>query len=469
MANNPNLNVLTYNAKAVQAQMEFYSPVATIQGQPLLTIYAFLGQADPWPYVDGVEIPEQPRQDQRYLKKVFKNMFVAKLINTSNICPVLQRIDWTNNRIYAEYSDTIDMLEKDANGFLIHNFYVKNRYDQVFKCLCNNNGAPSTEEPYFQPGSYGTNNIYQNADGYKWKFIYTIDAGSKRSFMDSSWMPVLVGVNVPQPIGNIAGYGDIEVINITDGGSGYDPINAPITVTVSGDGLGATGNVTSSQVSNGVITDVVVRPGFAGKNYTNATVTISSAAGSGATAIAPASPIGGHAWDPISELGCDNLMYTAQFNGTEDGLLPVDGVKFRQVGLLALPMEYGSTSGSTTMATGDFYNTTLQLLMSSGQGSYLSDEIVKQYDNSSPPVEIFSGTVLNFDSASNILQVINTYGSYTQNQGIKGMQSGTFRTLFTASESKLVPYSGYIMYIENRIGVQRSPDGIEHFKFVLGF
>ena len=38
-----------------------------------------------------------------------------------------------------------------------------------------------------------------------------------------------------------------------------------------------------------------------------------------------------------------------------------------------------------------------------------------------------------------------------------------------SSTPDFIAYSGYIAYIENRVSVQRSKDGIEQFKFVLGF
>ena len=476
MANNPNLNVLTYNAKAVQVQLEYYSPVVTLQNAPLTTMYAFLGQEDPWPYIDGVETPLPPQQDQQYLKKVFKNMFAAKLINTGNMSPVIQRIDWSNNTTYSAYSDTVDMLAKDDNGFLVYDFYVRNRYDQVFKCLANNNGGESTSEPYFQPGSYGTNNIYQDNDGYKWKYMYTIDAGNKKNFMDSRWMPVSATANTPQPYLTTAGCGDIEVINVTNGGSGYDAVNTYITVVVTGDGSGVIANVTSTQVTNGIITDVVVKPGYGGKDYTNANVEIKaytssnlrfiSTQGTGATAVSPTSPVGGHAYNALAELGCDNIMYTVEFNGSENGVLPYDGVTYRQVGLLVDPLIYGGLT-PTQLANSAIFNTSTQFLLSTGRGVFQSDEIVNQFDNNNNVT--FTGTVLSFNTSTNILQLINMNGTYVVGQAITGILSGTSRAVFSISPPTLIPYSGYITYIENRVGVQRSSDGIEQFKFVLGF
>jgi hypothetical protein len=476
-----NQNVLTNNSKVSQVESIYYLPSSLVQGYPIASVYAFIGQEDPFPSINGVETPTVPTEDQQYLKKVFKNMISAKLLGTNNISPVIQRINWTQNTVYIPYSDTVNMFQKNSDGTLVYQFYVKNKYDQVFKCLWNNNGGPSLYEPYFQPGTYGTNNIFANAgDGYKWKYMYTIDAGSKRTFMDANWMPVPVGVNTPQPYLTNAGTGDIEVINVTNGGSGYDAVNSFIVVTVTGDGQGVVANVTSSQITNGIITDVIVEPGNSGNNYTNASVSITaytsanlryiSPFGSGATAIAPVSPVGGHGYDPISELGCNHVMYSVEFNGSEGGVIPVSGVNYRQVGLVINPQVYGSVNGQSApvLANGSIYNTTTQLTLSSGAGALFSpDEIAQQTDSLGNI--LFQGTVVSFDSTINILQLINTTGSPVIGSNILGLNSGAARTIFNVSNSPLIPFSGYIAYIENRPGIQRSADSIEQFKFVLGY
>ena len=224
-----NQNLLTYGANLVEAEQVYYSPVAVISSseQIIATPYCFLSSVTPW---SGNTVPV-PTQDQKSLKQIFKNMFVAKQITADNISPVIQRIDWSSGTIYQYYRDDIDMFAVDIDGDLVNSFYVKNRYDQVFKCLwngantasANGNGVISTNEPYFQPGQYNTDNIFFGTDGYKWKYMYTIDAGSKLKFMDSSWLPVPIGKNIPNSLDNTAGAGNIDVINVLDGGLGYDP------------------------------------------------------------------------------------------------------------------------------------------------------------------------------------------------------------------------------------------------------
>ena len=461
-----NKNLLTYNAKVTQVEQAYFSPVSVLPppfGTSISTTYCFLSHNLPW--VDDNN-PPQPTQDQKYIKDIFKSIFVAKQIYSNDISPVIQRIDWTSGTTYDYYRDDVDMFQVDGAGVLQLNFYIRNRYDQVFKCLWNNNETSSTQEPFFQPGSYGTNNIYVGSDGYKWKYIYTIDTGLKRKFMDSRWIPVPVSDNTPNPIQTSAGFGDIEVINVINGGSGYDSANATITVKITGDGTSAnlvpgTTAMATAEISGGQITNIVVTN--TGANYTYANVSITSTLGSGAMAIAPISPIGGHAFDPVDELGCSNVMFTCEFDGSEGGKIPVD-IDYRQVGLVVNPV---SLSSYPNPASGAVYKTTTDFVVAPGFGAYVPDENI--YQGVSLATATFSASVLSFDTASNVVYLINKVGTPTLNAPVYSSSSGTARTLLSVSYPDFQTFSGYLSYVENRSGIQRSSDGKEQFRFVLGY
>lgn len=448
---------LTYNARVTQVQQDYFAPVAFVQNTqiPISIVYCFLSRVYPWPVESD---PLVPNQDQKSIKNIFKNIFVVKKVSTDNISPVAQRFDWTEGQIYDYYQDDVDMFETDATG-LIRKFYIRNKYDQVFKCLWNNNGEESMDEPFFQPGSYGTNNIYKGPDGYKWKYMFTIDVGRKTKFMDAQWIPVPVGGNIPNPIETSAGFGDIEVINVVNGGSGYDPANSILSVVVTGDGT--TTATAEAQISEGVITDILLTN--TGSNYTYANVSISSSLGANASFYAPISPIGGHGFDPVSELGVRNSMVTIEFIGDENGAVSTD-IDYRQVGLLVNP---SALSTYPYPANGSIYKTTTDLIVAPGFGVYKEDEIV--YQGNSLAEASFVGTVLIFDAASNVLQLINTTGTPTLNAPVFGSNSLTARTVLNISNPDFILFSGYLIYVENRESVQRSADGIEQFKFVLGY
>ena len=476
----PNLNKLTYYQNYSEIEKDFYAPVSLLpNGKPIQTMYCFLGRVTPWDNLlqpsspeDSDLLPDVPLQTQRYLKSTYKDIFVMKKITTNDISPVIQRNDWESGFIYDTYADDVDMYALDQNGYLLYTFYVKNRYDQVFKCLWNANRTPSVDEPYFQPGSYQTNNIFYGDDGYKWKYIYTIDIGRKNKFMDILWMPVPVTSNTPNPILSAAGTGSIDVINVIDGGDNYDTQNSIISIVITGDGTGAnaaavidsnTQSLTYKQITGISVTNP-------GTNYTYATATvvvantslITATQGSGAILTAPVSPLGGHGFNPVTELGCSRIMITAEFNGTESGYIPTD-IKYRQVGLIASP---SARSTYPALANGAIYKAYTEVFVSAGFGLFNSSETVYQGTLTN---QTYSGTVLSFDEAANLVKLINTQGTPSLSAPLYGASTGTVRTLLSNNSTDIIINSGYITYIENRESITRSDDGTEQFKFVLGY
>jgi PPE-repeat protein len=155
-------------------------------------------------------------------------------------------------------------------------------------------------------------------------------------------------------------------------------------------------------------------------------------------------------------------MFSVQFNGSEDGIIPTD-ITYHQLGILINPT---TKQLSPQPANGTIYKTSTDVVVAPGFGTYNYDEIVYQGDTNNPS---FTGTILSFDPASNVIRLINTKGTVTTNAPIYGRTSLTTRTVLTYSLPNFVLFSGYLSYIENRTGITRSVDGIEQFKLVLGY
>ena len=85
----------------------------------------------------------------------------------------------------------------------------------------------------------------------------------------------------------------------------------------------------------------------------------------------------------------------------------------------------------------------------------------------------FTATVVSFDTTTNMVKVINTYGVPTVNQALlqdaNGPVTSAVRTLLSYQDPDFIIYSGYMTYIENRTAIQRSSDGTEQFRVVLRF
>jgi len=456
MANTVN-GILTSYASTVEVELTYFF-VITSQGfspNTQSTTYFFVGKTDQWP--DDVN-PDVPNQSQAYIKETFKNMFAAKLVTSSNLSPVVPRIDWTSGVTYNEYTDYNDMLAVDSNGLLINKFYVRNSYDQIFKCLSNANGSPSTVQPVLQAGTTDATQTLYLADGYKWIYVTTIDKGLKKNFFDANWIPLSVGTVTPNPL-TPAGLGSINAINVITAGNSYSNGVSTTTVTINGDGEGASAY---ANVTNGMVQDVIVTN--TGNNYTYATVTIApqtSYPGSGATANAIISPIGGHGYDPVSELGCNHIMLSVELDGSENGVVPTD-VSYRQLGIIVNPL---LKDGS--LPTNSIYNTSDLVTVSVGLNAFTSGEVV--YQGSTLETASFTAKVCSFDTTNNIVSLINTVGNYTLGSTITGVTSGTTRVLLQYTPTTFSVGSGYMMYFENREPIQRSANGNEQLRLVLRF
>jgi hypothetical protein len=460
-----NKSLLTSLAKTFSTIQDVFAPVSTISstGQLLGTPYLFLSKVTPW---DDPNNPPDISDDQKTLKTALKNMFAAKRILASDVVPVIERINWTSGTTYEYYRDDIDINAQDLNGAQLYRFYVMNRYFQVFKCLWNNKYSPSVDEPYFDPGAYTTNKIYTGPnDGYKWKYMFVVDSAYRNKFLDTNWIPVVPDFIPPSSLDNNAGCGNIELINVYNGGSGYDTTNAAVSVVITGDGTSSSGQaettaLATATVSNGSVVSITMTDN--GKNYTYANATIVSAIGSGCVLGAnTVSPVGGHGDDIAGELGATHVMFSVEFDGNEDISIPTD-ITYYQAGLIINPL-----SSSGQLANNTIYNTTYKHTVAAGAGTYLSSETVYQGDSLSTAT--FSATVCSFDSANNLLYTINNTGTPTLSALVFGATSGVSRTALSSTPPNYTIQSGYVTYLENRAGITRSPDGIEQFKIVLGY
>jgi len=113
-------------------------------------------------------------------KAAFENIFVGKKVTGNDIELVIPRVNWTGSTKYRQYDDIIDVETLvTANASLITS--ARN----VYKCLSNSASANSTVEP---TGDYTTSNgNIATADGYIWKYMYSVQPSSK--FLNDSWLP----------------------------------------------------------------------------------------------------------------------------------------------------------------------------------------------------------------------------------------------------------------------------------------
>lgn len=91
-------------------------------------------------------------------------------------------------------------------------FYVVTEDYNVYKCIDNNGGAESTVKPFST-----THKLITLADGYKWKFMYTIPVASRNKFMTTNDMPVTTAIK-----NQFYSRGSITSVTVPSYGTGYD-------------------------------------------------------------------------------------------------------------------------------------------------------------------------------------------------------------------------------------------------------
>ena len=436
-------NLRVYNAEQFKQSISDVGPT---------NIYLTFGRTRPW---DNESVPPQANSSVEGFNDVWRNMIGAKLVTGNDVRHAIPRHDWTANTVYTMYDneEQVGYLFSDNVAF----FAVTSDFN-VYKCLMNNYGKPST----VMPTQTILNSPVKEADGYIWKYMYTIAAEERLRFTTSSYIPVRTLVNnnnsMQWRVQQAARVGTIDVVEVTNGGSGYMNANT-ITVTITGDGLGAQAFASINTISNTVNTVTITNPGT---NYTYGFVNIvDSGTGINANAKPLIPPPGGHGSDPMRELGGSYIIINPRIIRNEDGQLPVTN-EFRQIAILQDPKE--RVAGNVANAL--VYTQTTQMILSTGSVDYYHDESV--YQGASLATALFTGIVCAWDAPNNFIQLTNTTGTPTADVLI-GANSAAARFVESITDKELQDYSGYLLYTDNISPITRANDQTEDFKIVLKF
>ena len=197
---------------------------ATASAALSTNIYLFIGKSDAWSgsyTTDGgtaytnsdTSVPDPnnsnaPSSDTTANTSYthWKDMIAAKKVASSDVSHVITRNNWTSGRYYAMYDDTEtfsdlissrasqDVYSGTANATAtLYPMYVMNTNYGVYKCLFNDKTeggrpTPSTIEPTHTTTTAGAPAAL--ADGYVWKYMYTISAAEALKFVTTGYIPV---------------------------------------------------------------------------------------------------------------------------------------------------------------------------------------------------------------------------------------------------------------------------------------
>ena len=241
--------------------------------------------------------------------------------------------------------------------------------------------------------------------------------------------------------------GRIMSAPIVSGGWGY----AAATVTIEGDGTGATANAVIG--AQGEIKKIVITN--YGQNYRWARVTINGN-GFGAKARAVITPYGGHGKFALNGLYARTLMFYTNISGDKNQGFDVNN-DYRQLGIIKNPAQYGNTNNLTAIAASACW-------VVSGVISttfFPADSIVS---------ETTTGRRFRIVTNTGSAALIQSLDNFVPQIGTTFVNSGNFT--FTASA--VTPptadkYSGDLLFIDNKAAFTPTADQSVTLRTVIRF
>lgn len=439
--------------------------------------YAAVGKNDTW---DSDQNPPAPTNSLRTARLARYGLQSFKLVTDASA--VVPRSNWSSGAVYSGWDDA-------GVGHPINNFYVITDANQVYVCLQgsrNDQGqaVPSTVQPT------GTSaDPFYTADGYMWRYLYTIGAISAARFLAANFMPVqrIDSADDADPESvknqvlnqNAAVAGQIIGYRVVTQGSGYETVPA---VTVRGNGTGATAR---AFIDGGAVVKVEIDSDGSGNpdigsGYDWASVSVAAPSGVGGTTAVVRPVIGpskGFGYDPRDDLKASALMLNVKPAGAEDNdWIITPGNSFRQVALIRNPLKWQDVDSDYTSSTGS----SLRYMQLSSVSTAF------EMGSTSAPAELVGSTsgarayLDDIDSDGTILYFhqneTSGFTAFQENEVVTvdgGVGEGVTEAVGTDVDTdaydlgSINPFSGELLYIDNRAPIQRAEEQTEDIKIVI--
>ena len=422
--------------------------------------YIGVGRSEQWDSSDVVPTPVNTPTEVSGFRDGLQS--VKKVTGTSLVVP---RNNWSSGSIYSQYDD-------QQGGYPTNPYYVMTDNNQVYICLETGRNKVGVAQPSTIEPTGANNDSFRTADGYVWKFLYTVSAERGNDFMSSNFMPVQLqgavdsnstGIQLKQlEIQNAAVAGEILSCIITNGGAGYTSVPS---VTIAGTGSGALVDAAIDSATGQLVRlrmrDSGASAQVQGSGYTSASVVITGGGSPtlNATARAVLGPDSGIGRDPREDLKSTSIMFHAPLLGTDSDFITEQD--FRQVGLIRDPLTPTGTIFNET--TG---NALYSMSLSSIVTSFTKDKTIEGATSTA------RAYIDNIDS--NRLYYHQTtatgFGTFISGETIEevdGAGEGVIDSGATLPE--VDPESGAILFIDNRSPVVRTPAQNEDIKVIIQF
>ena len=491
--------------------------------------YIFVGKTTEWP-TEGT--PETPVDTEAYNSNTHRNMMFVKRVQSSDVVMMARRIDWTAGTVYDHYDDVEDLTNKNfyvltddmrvykclnnnygspsfnkpsstdiVNPFVTPDGYV---WKYMFKIeasdqikfltvdyipvrkmagvgvplydingnidsiavtnggsgysssdlptvLIHGDGVGATATAVVTGDEITDINITNQGYGYSFAYIEFVDNGTGTGAAATATLGSVPVSLIQESIEAAAVPGTVDRIAVDNAGDNYSV--GDVLVTITGDGTGAEGVAIVNELGRIERVDIT-NPG---RGYTFAEVTFNNilGAGTGATATATISPYYGHGANPVKELLARTVCISVNLtNDTSDYFYNND---YRQLGIVKNPLTSEMTNFSSDTGT------TCYVIEVDDVTKYANDDeiwtdgggrfIVAQIKADTNQIYLLP-----------IIPVITSASTLTNNT-----QTITDLTINSLTAPEVINTTGEILYIENRLPINRQVDQIEKIRTIINF
>jgi hypothetical protein len=422
--------------------------------------YIGIGNSIDWDSSDTAPDPTNTLREERNLR-----LRLQSIKSGEDVSYVVPRNNWVSGTIYSGWDDNVSSHPTNP-------YFIITDDNGVYICLKQGRDATGAAVASTIKPTGSSVNSFFTADGYIWKFLYTLSAGNANKFLSANYVPVqfIASTDSSSPaaiveqksIQDAAVSGQIGNIRVIDGGSGY--ASAP-TVTVVGDGDSCQA---TAIISGGSIVDVRLDSNGSGvplhgNGYSKATITFNTGT---ATARAALAPKGGFGVNAINDLRAKALMFNSKPSGNESNTFITDN-DFRQVTLIKNPT-ITATDSDFTQASG-FTLSTLQFALPVGTAFSIDKTVLGGTSGAKGYVDTYNATTglmyyhqtettgfTSFQNGEAVTEVDGSGSGSIDSAGAPGLANGTVDWT-----------SGEVLYIENRAAISRSAEQTEDIKIVI--
>ena len=408
---------------------------------------------------------------------------LQSVILTDTVSFVAKRYNWSSGTIYRAFEGDVSALgngtsNDGGNGA----YYVLTDNNRIYICLEQGKTATGTINPSLNnPGDeiLPTEGTKKLGDGYVWRFLTVLDPTKLNNFATSNYIPAekvdsatgggfnTVAEQQQLAVQAAAIAGEITGYKVISGGAGYATNS---TGTVQGNGSSAAIKLSVSPTTGAIVKAEVDSNGSGGfsfgSGYDYADIKITSTSTpTTAAVIRPVISSNGVGKDISDDLRANAIMFNAKLQGEAGSGDFLVGQEFRQVGLLRNikkpnDSDFTSSTGSAlrklTVSGTDLTRDMTVEGGSSGAKAFVdkteldgANTILYYHQNERIGFAQFNAFDIGANSIKNVLDEDD---------------NGDF---VSDSDGELNPFSGDLLYIDNRAAITRDSASTEDVKIII--